>query len=124
MSKTKTKRFLKLTIGAELRHQIVTSVKIRRGPCDDNRDFKPVCKKAHQVKPLRRGIGDKGYDDEKNHEFLRDELHVDSIIPPRYEKVPVWRTKGEYRKVPSKIERRNHILRNQEGHGGERKIGE
>lgn len=28
-----------------------------------------VCKKAHQIKPLRREVGDKGYDDEKNHEF-------------------------------------------------------
>lgn len=97
-SRKKTKRFLKLTIGAELRHQIVTSLKIRRGPANDNLDFKPVCKKAHEVMPLRRGIGDKGYDDEKNHEFLRDELHVDSIIPARYEDVPVWRTHGKYRK--------------------------
>ncbi len=96
--KTKTKRFLKLTIGAELRHQIVTSLRIRRGPCDDNCDFNPVCGKAHSIKPLRRGIGDKGYDDEKNHEFLREELHVDSIIPPRNENVPVWRTSGKYRK--------------------------
>ena len=96
--KSKTKRFLKLTIGAELRVQIVTSLKIRRGPCDDNRDFKPICRKAHEIKPLRRGIGDKGYDDEKNHEFLRDDLHVDSIIPARREDVPVWRTKGKYRK--------------------------
>ena len=61
----KTKKFLKLTIGAELRHQKVTSLKIRRGPCDDNRDFKPVCKKAHSIKPLRRGIGDKGYDERR-----------------------------------------------------------
>ena len=29
--KTRTKRFLKLTIGAEVRKQIVVSVKIRRG---------------------------------------------------------------------------------------------
>ena len=67
--KTKTKRFVKLTIGAELRKQIVVSIKIRRGPCDDGRDFKPVVKKAHAIKPIKVGIGDKGYDDddEKNH---------------------------------------------------------
>jgi hypothetical protein len=40
--KTRTRRFLKLTIGVELKKQLVTSVKIRRGPCDDNSDFKPV----------------------------------------------------------------------------------
>ena len=96
--KTRTRRFLKLTIGAELKKQLVTSVKIRRGPCDDNRDFKPVVRKAHSFKPIGIGIGDKGYDDEKNHEFLREELHAMSIIPARYEDVPVWRTRGRYRK--------------------------
>ena len=96
--KTKTKRFVKLTIGAELRKQIVVSIKVRRGPCDDNRDFKPVVRRAHAIKPIKLGIGDKGYDDEKNHEFLRDELHAMSIIPARYQGVPVWRTHGRYRK--------------------------
>ena len=96
--KVKTKRFLKLTIGAELRKQVVTSVKLRRGPCDDNRDFKPVTRKAHKVKRIRLGIGDKAYDDEKNHVFLREELGAMSIIPARYEGVPVWRTRGRYRK--------------------------
>ena len=96
--RTRTKRFLKLTIGAELRKQMVVSTKIRRGPCDDGRDFKPVAKKAHAIKPLNVGIGDKGYDDEKNHEYLRDELHAMSIIPARNQDVPVWRTHGTYRK--------------------------
>jgi hypothetical protein len=51
----------------------VTSVKLRRGPCDDNRDFKPVTRKAHPIKPIEVGIGDKGYDDdEENHVFLRE----------------------------------------------------
>jgi hypothetical protein len=98
--KTRTKRFLKLTIGAELRTQLVTSIKIRRRPCDDGRDFKPVVRKAHRIKPIRIGIGDKGYDDddEKNHELLRDELHAMSIIPARYQDVPVWKTHSIYRK--------------------------
>jgi hypothetical protein len=96
--KTKTRRFIKLTIGAELRTQIVTSIKLRRGPANDNRDFEPVVKRAHAIKPIKIGIGDKGYDAEKNHELLRDELHAQSIIPARNEDVPVWRTEGRYRK--------------------------
>ena len=76
----------------------MTSVKLRRGPCDDNRDFKPVTRKAHSIKPIKVGIGDKGYDDEENHVFLREELHADSIIPARYQDIPVWRTRGRYRK--------------------------
>jgi hypothetical protein len=90
--KTKTRRFLKLTIGAELRYQLVASTKVRRGPRNDNIDFKPVMRRAHSLRPIKVGIGDKGYDDEENHEYLRDELHALSIIPPRFEGVvPVWR---------------------------------
>jgi hypothetical protein len=54
---------------------------------------------AHAIKRIKVGIGDKGYDDdEKNHELLRDELGAMSIIPARYQDVPIWRTKGRYRK--------------------------
>ncbi len=98
MTKTRTRRFLKLTIGAELRYQLVTSVRMRRGPSNDNLDFGPVVRKAHSVRPLMVGIGDRGYDDEDNHELLRDELHAQSVIPARQQYVPVWRTGGRYRK--------------------------
>jgi len=96
--KTKTRRFVKLTIGAELRTQLVTAIKVRRGPANDNRDFEPVVRRAHAIKRIKVGIGDKGYDAEKNHELLREELHAQSIIPARHEDVPIWRTRGRYRK--------------------------
>jgi len=96
--KTRTRRFVKLTTGTELRTQIVTAIKVRRGPANDNVDFGPVVRRAHRIKRIKLGIGDKGYDAEKNHELLRDELHAQSIIPARHEDVPVWRTGGRYRK--------------------------
>jgi hypothetical protein len=95
---TPRRRFVKLTIGTELRMQIVTAIKLRRGPANDNRDFRPVVMKAHRIKPIRLGIGDKGFDDEDNHVLLREELGAMSIIPARYQDVPVWRTRGRYRK--------------------------
>jgi hypothetical protein len=97
--RTRTRRFfVKLTIGAELKTQLVTAIKVRRGPANDNKDFEPVARRAHRVKRIGVGIGDKGYDAEKNHELLRDEFHALSIIPARHEDVPVWRTRGRYRK--------------------------
>jgi DDE family transposase len=96
--KSRTRRFLKLTIGVEVRTQVVTAIKLRRGPANDNRDFEPVVRKGHSVKPIRVGIGDMGYDNEDNHALLRDELGAMSIIPARYQDVPVWRTGGRYRK--------------------------
>jgi Transposase DDE domain len=68
------------------------------GPANDNKDFEPVARRAQRVKRIGVGIGDKGYDAEKNHELLRDEFHALSIIPTRHEEVPIWRTRGKYRK--------------------------
>jgi hypothetical protein len=94
--KRRQKRFLKVMIGAELRKQIITSTKLRRGPNNDNIDFIPIARKADSFKPL--GIADKAFDDESNHVFLREELNALSIIPARNENIPIWRTKGKYRK--------------------------
>jgi len=75
---------------------MITSTKLRRGPNNDNIDFIPIAGKADSFKPL--GIADKAFDDESNHVFLRDKLNALSIIPARNENIPVWRTKGKYRK--------------------------
>jgi|GEM_PF-3223099 len=75
---------------------MITSTKLRRGPSNDNIDFIPVTGKADSFKSI--GIGDKAFDDESNHAFLREELNALSIIPARNESVPIWRTKGKYRK--------------------------
>ena len=56
-------------------------------------------KKACKVRPIKRAIEDKGSDSEENHRAAREELEVEeTIIPPRNDGVPAWRTKGRYRK--------------------------
>lgn len=42
-------------------------------------------------------VADKGYDSERNH-IESDFLGITSIIPPRYEDVPVYKTRGCHRK--------------------------
>jgi hypothetical protein len=96
--RSRTRRFLKLTIGAELRRQLVTSIAVRRGPHNDSVDFPPVVRKGHSVRPIEVGIGDRGYDSERNHALLREGLGARSMIPPRMGDVPLWRTEGLYRK--------------------------
>jgi hypothetical protein len=41
---------------------------------------------------------DKGYDSEDNHILVRESLHAFSVIPARYEHVPIWRSHGRDRK--------------------------
>jgi hypothetical protein len=105
------KKWVKLSIGADMIKQIICKIKIiRRAPTtrhDNNIDFKPIVTKTTtaQIKPLLSiVVADKGYDSEENHELIRDKLHAYSIIPPRYqlEEVPVWKSYGSYRKQQMK----------------------
>ena len=62
-------------------------------------NFKPVITRISKIKSLSVVFGDKAYDSEDNHVLVREKLHGFSVIPPRYEKdVPVWKTRGKYRK--------------------------
>jgi hypothetical protein len=54
--------------------------------------------RTSEMVPLCIVVGDKGYDGEDNHILVREKLCAFSIIPTRYENVPIWRTYGRYRK--------------------------
>jgi hypothetical protein len=93
------RKYAKLSIGADVLQQIICTIKIRRAPTrHDNIDFKPIVKRIANILPLSVVTGDKGYDSEDNHLLVREGLHAFSIIPARYEHVPIWRTHGKYRK--------------------------
>jgi hypothetical protein len=99
MDKSKVqKKYLKLLLGAEVLYQIICDIKIRRAPTKhDTIDFQPIVQRTSEILPLSVVVADKGYDSENNHIFVR-KLHAFSIIPARYEDVPIWRTYGKYRK--------------------------
>ena len=93
------RKYAKLSIGADLLQQIICKIRIRRAPTrHDNIDFKPIITRTSNILPLSVVTADKGYDSEDNHQLVREELHAFSVIPARYEHVPIWRTYGMYRK--------------------------
>ena len=93
------RKYAKLSIGADILQQIICTIKIRRTPTrHDNIDFRPIITRIAEILPLSAVRADKGYDSEDNHPLVRDDLHALSVIPPRYEHVPIWRTHGRYRK--------------------------
>ena len=93
------KKYLKLSIGVEVLFQIVCSIKISRAPTrHDTIDFQPIVERTSEILSLSVVVADKGYDSEDNHTFVRESLHAFSVIPARYEHVPIWRTHGRYRK--------------------------
>jgi hypothetical protein len=58
------------------------------------RIFQPLVIKASEILPISVTVADKGYDSENNHVLVREYMHALSIIPPRYQSVPLWRTYG------------------------------
>ena len=98
-AKLRRRKYTKLSIGADLLQQIICNIKIRRAPTrHDNIDFKPLVKRIANIIPLSVVTADKAYDSEDNHRLVREELYAFSVIPARYEHVPVWRAHGKYRK--------------------------
>ena len=93
----KVRRYVKCTLAVELRSQLICSFKARRLARHDVVDFEPVMEKA-QLKPGFVVVADKGYDAEHVHVYVREELGGFAVIPPRHLDVPVWRTRGRFRK--------------------------
>lgn len=97
--KRKRKKYLYVQIMVELRTQMPIGILISRRPSGDAKKFKPVAKKVMKLgKAVKLVVLDKGYDDEKVHEFIREFMEAMSIIPARNEDVPIWKTSGKYRK--------------------------
>jgi DDE family transposase len=90
------RKYAKLSIGADVLQQIICTIKIRRALTrHDNIDFRPIITRTSNILPLSVVTADKGYDSEENHLLVREDLHAFSIIPARYEHVPIWRTHGK-----------------------------
>jgi len=98
-TKLKCKKYLYVQIMVELRTQMPLGVLITRTPAGDAKKFSPVAKKVIKLgKSVKIVCLDKGYDDEKVHEFIREIMEALLIIPARNQDVPIHRTHGKYRK--------------------------
>ena len=115
------KKHIKLTTLVDLGKQMIISQKIRRGPANDNKDFKPVVKKGKQVldeagKDAKSFDADRGYDSEENHRTAVEDLNAEDRIKLKNRDVPIYRTRGRHRKNAKrriKRLRRNYRSKNE-----------
>lgn len=92
------RKFVKMSAISDMREQIVCAIKIRHIQRHDSVDFTSLLRKTNNICPISTVVADKGYDSEKNHTVSHC-LGITSVIPPRYEYVPVYRIRGYHRKV-------------------------
>ncbi|HET7283297.1 MAG TPA: hypothetical protein VFI70_01305, partial [Nitrososphaeraceae archaeon] len=94
LTRRRRKYISKLSLAAaDVLQQIICTIKIRRAPVrHDSIDFRPLVIKISELVPLSVVTADKAYDSEDNHVLVRDVLHALSVIPARYEHVPIRKT--------------------------------
>jgi hypothetical protein len=92
------RKFVKVSICADMRRQIICGIKIRHRHRHDSVDFVPLLERAIKLVPVDTVVADRGYDSEQNH-IVTENLGIrDTIIRPRYESLQVYKTKGYHRK--------------------------
>jgi hypothetical protein len=94
------KGFVMLNAMSDLSSQIILATKIRKYRRHDSIDFVSIFKKVKQL-DFDYLVADKGYDSEKNHQAVF-QAGKQSLISLRRMDVPVYKTKGAYRKKAKK----------------------
>ncbi|MGH7974531.1 MAG: IS5 family transposase [bacterium] len=93
------RKFVKISICADMRRQIVCSIKIRHRRRHDSMDFVPLLEQAARLVPIGTVVADRGYDSEQNHVSAERMGIANTIIRPKYENLQVHKTKGFHRKM-------------------------
>jgi hypothetical protein len=92
------RKFVKISICADMRRQLICGIKIRHRRRHDSIDFVPLLERAVRLVPIHTVVADRGYDSEQNHVATENLGIYDTIIRPRCESLQVWKTRGFHRK--------------------------
>lgn len=92
------RRFVKVSICADMRRQIICGIKIRHRRRHDSVDFVPLLQHAVRLVSIGTVVADRGYDSEQNHVAAENLGIPHTIIRPKYESLQIYKTKGHHRK--------------------------
>ena len=93
------RKFVKISIAADMRRQLICGIKIRHRRRHDSVDFVPLLQRTASLVPIETIVADRGYDSENNH-IMTEGLGIPrTIIRPKYENLQVCKTRGYHRKM-------------------------
>lgn len=91
------RRFVKISICADMKRQIVCGIVVRHRFRNDSVDFAPLLERAVRITRVGTLVADRRYDSECNH-ILAEGLGIrNTIIRPKYENLQVCMTRGFHR---------------------------
>jgi transposase len=77
------KSFLKTSIAVDTHKQVILCVKISQHPVHDVNHATPLLRQCQRVRKTACYVMDKGYDAERLHRQIQEEIGADSVIPVR-----------------------------------------
>jgi hypothetical protein len=92
------RRYPKLGVACDAASHFILAARVSQGPQPDFGDFEPLVRAALARVGLKTILADAGFDSEANHELARDELGIQSLIPPEHGRPPAGEPRGRYRK--------------------------
>jgi hypothetical protein len=92
------RRYPKLGLVCDTISHFCLAARASQGPRPDFGDFRPLLVEAHARAGLKTIAADAGFDSEANHCLARDELGIQSLIPPEHGRPPAGEPTGRYRK--------------------------
>lgn len=91
-------RYPKLTLVCDAESHFISAARASQGPTPDFGEFAPLVREAHARARPKTLAADAGFDSEANHELARDELGIQSLIPPLHGRPSAGEPTGRYRK--------------------------
>jgi hypothetical protein len=91
-------RYPKLGVVGDTSSHFILAARASQGPQPDFGDFEPLLVEAQARVGLVTILADAGFDSEANHQLARDDLGIQSLIPPSHGKPPAKEPSGRYRK--------------------------
>jgi|SRR5215216_3285635 len=85
--------WLKWLVVIDVSRHLVLAQTAHAGPANDCCRLPQLVKQAYQVAPFKAVLADAEFDSERNHQYVRQNLGVQSVIPPSRSK-PEWKIKG------------------------------
>jgi hypothetical protein len=92
------RRYPKLGLVCDTVSHFILAARASQGPQPDFGDFEPLLVEAHARANLKTIAADAGFDSEANHRLARDDLGIQSLIPPEHGRPPAGEPAGRYRK--------------------------
>lgn len=87
------RHWLKWLIVVDLKRQLILAQSARQAPWNDCANLPALVAEAHALTPVGCVLADAEFDSERNHTFVRQQLHAVSIIPAKRGK-KTWRIHG------------------------------